>query len=465
MSEVGSPAVGSPVTGNDAARGADMPSVPANVERMRPSDFMKARREGTLSPGARREAPKSTREHIADVSRVLEQRGNERSGQHVTDKSQAGTQFDKPQGSETALDQAKQTEQPAEAQPETAEAAPAAEEEGQEALSALSDQEILAKYREWEQSDLFPDEMLGKMHEVKVRGQTRYVDTNELRQGYMRHSDYTQRGNELRAKEQRFSEQESFYKQHFEAIRDPGQMLEIYERNGYGDQLEKVAEMIAERRVEHRSLVRAAGHAAALKAGFTNEQIALGQADNHRVVVEAMQRADARLKATRQTEIQNRKLQAENERTRAQQQQAQHAQEVSKHQETYARQLAQLMPGALKSIGLQPSPQNDAALKRCIGEVIALEGGIGNDGITRRHVMAAAKNLAEEREDRQLAERGGVFLSAQEARAAQQAASRQALPPTRTGTGGGRPLGNTQTQAMRASDFEKARRAGTLGKR
>ncbi len=255
---------------------------------------------------------------------------------------------------------------------------------------------------------------------------------------------------------------EQSYKQHFEAVRDPDQFLEIYERNGYGDTIEKVAEKIANRRVEHRSIVRAAGRAAAERLGFTSEQINRGEADNHRDVVDAMKRSDERLKQTRQVEIENRKLAGERERFQREADAQRHAQEVHQHKATYEAQLNQLRPGAFKAHGLKDSPQTRTAFLRHLGEVIQLEG-LGANGITRPQVMSAARALREDQDSR-FENEGRVTMSPQEQRAAQQAAARRALPPNRVGTGAGRPLQAQQNASKRASDFAAMRRNGLLGK-
>lgn len=451
---VGSPAV-SPRTAGDAASAANMPSVPAETQRGRLSDFLKDRREGKLpvqapreqapqnaarSPQQTAQQPQNAREHLAEKSRELEARGTE--------------SLDEPE-------QSAEGEQPSLADAEQ----PAVEVDEQTPEGSLSDADIIAKYREWEQSDLAPEEIFAdKLHAVKVRGQERYVDYGELRQGYMRHGDYQARGNELKQREAAITANEQSYKQHFEAVKDPEQMLEIYERNGYGETLEKVAERIAQRRVEHRSLVIAAGRAAAERLGFSSEEIRAGQADNHRDVVAAMQGTDSRLKQARSIEIENRKLSFERERFESERQAASHAAEVQKNQQTYARQLDQLRPGALKAHGVKDTQQNRVAFLRHLQGVISMEG-LGQDGITRAQVMSAARTLREESDDRLQNETGQPVYSPQEQRAKAQAdARRGALGPNRTGTGAGKPLQAQQQQARRPSEFAAMRRNGLLGK-
>lgn len=453
---VGQPAM-TPKTAGDV-NAAAMPPVPAGTQRMRLSEFKAAKRDGTLpaqapreqlsqqsaqgqQPASRDQPPQSTRERIAEKSRELEAKQNPDQG--------AVTEPD--------VDPSASPEEHADA-----EQAPV-EEQRPEGL--LSDADIIAKYREWEQSDLAPEEIFAdKLHPVKVRGQDRYVDYNELRQGYMRHGDYTARGNELKQKEQQVAQQQRSIQEHFETIKDPDQMLEIYERNGYSDQLEKVAEKIAQRRVEHRSLVIAAGRAAAERLGFTADEIRQGQADNHREVVAAMQRTDDRLKQTRQVEIENRKLAFERERFHAETQAQKHAQEVAQHQQTYQRQLDQLRPGAFRANGVKDTQQNRVAFLRHLGEVVQLEG-LAQDGISRAQVMSAARNLKEESEDRLQGEQGlGLGNPAEQRARAQHAQRQSALGPNRVSTGAGKPLQAQQNTARRPSEFAAMRRNGQLGK-
>lgn len=452
--EVGTPAVHANTAG-DAARGVPMPEVPQHVERMRASDLARGRREGTLATRApqpqeqqrdqRTLGQTSAREHIAQKSHELEAK-----------PEQEQPSLADAEGQQNELDE---NGQPQEGQ------------EGVEASSpaALADAEAAAKYREWQQSDLYPEELAGKMHEVTVRGQKRYVDTAELRQGYIRHSDYTARGKELAQREESVTQYRSSMDQHFEAIKDPEQFLEIYERNGYGDTLEQVAERVAARREEHRSIVIAAGRSAAERAGFTAEQIRAGEADKDRRVYEAMEKADARLRQARAVEIENRKLSAQHERVQSETAAAKQAAETAALHENYTRQIGQLRPGAFAAFGIRDTPQNRTAFMRHLGDAVSMAGGINNDGITREHVMNAGRVMKEELEDKMERERSDArpeYLSPAEWRAKQQAEARaQALSPKRTGTGGGKPLQPQQSASLRASDFEKMRREKRLGQR
>ena len=124
-----------------------------------------------------------------------------------------------------------------------------------------------------------------KLHELKANGVTRYVDTKELKQGYIRGVDYRRFHAEAQAVSQQHQRYQQSMQQHFEQIRDPGQMLEIYERNGFGDTLYQVATLIAERDREDRGMVRAAGIDIMQRKGINDP--------NHREVVDAMKRAES----------------------------------------------------------------------------------------------------------------------------------------------------------------------------
>jgi len=475
---VGAPAV-SPNTRGDVGA-TNMPSVPEGAGRKSLSDFNKARRTGDLPAraDASRQAPaKQAFQRQTPTSAADWQQSHPQLGIGLNDEAR---QLASPTNPRTLAEGAEPAAAPAPADPGSepeldAQGLPqdpandqGAEEQQEAAPGTLSDAEIIAKFREWEQSDLAPEEIFAdKLHPVKVRGQERYVDYNELRQGYMRQADYTQRGQELKQKETQVEGYRKSIEEHFSSVKDPEQFLEIYERNGYSDVLEKVAERIQSRNAEHRSLVIAAGRAAAERLGFSVQDIKAGHADNHRDVIAAMQSTDQRLRQTRAIEIENRKLAYEKQKFEAERQAATHQQEVQKHQQTYDRQLNQLRPGAFKANGIQDNQGNRIAFLRHLGDVINLEG-LSPEGITRAQVMAAARSMREELEDRMQQERGNPgqgFMSPQEYRAKQQAeARRAALGPNRVATGAGKPLQAQRATGRSVSDFARQKRAGLLGK-
>lgn len=424
-----------------------MPEVPTTVKRQSLDDFVRQQRQGTIGKDQKQVAfdrnsspiPQRTgmtdapaRERVAEISRKLE--------------------GDQPEAEMPALGG---QQPPVEASAATE--APAEPTDVQEARAGLSDAEVLAKFREWEASDLYPDELMAKMHPVKVRGEERYVDTEELRKGYIRYSDYQARGSELKTREAEVGKYKTVMDQHFSAIKDPDVFLDTYERNGYGSQLEKVAERLMARRQERDELVHAAGYAAALRAGYTPEQIAAGHAEPNRDrnVYEAMKRAREQFEHGRKIDIESRKLTAERERLDSEREQARIAEATKTHHATFDRQLAQLRPAAFKAHGFEDTSQNRDAFMLHLKEVIDSEGGLPPEGFNRGLIMNAAQLMRERLADKNQTLRN--YLTPQEQRAAEQAQARrgQPLSPTRAGTGGGRTVINPGSKSQSVDDFTR----------
>lgn len=422
-------------------------------------DFDKAKREGTLpaqaranapaqqqpqAPQQRAEAPQSSANRVAAFQDKLDAKSDPQKGEKLPGLGEETPEQD-----------------PQSLAGEGGEAAPA---EG--APAKLTDAEIVARYREMEESSFFPEDLAGKMHEVKVRGQVRYVDTNELRQGYMRHGDYIQRGKEISAKESEVKQYRETMDQHFEAIKNDEQFLDIYERNGYADTLEKVADRVIARRRDQNMIVKSAGLAAAQRLGFTAQQIADGAADNHREVVEAMRKTHEQLKRSRQLEIDNKRLEHENTSTKKSAAEKAKAEQLATFRDAHTRQLEQLRPVALRAHGIEDSPKNRAVFMRHLADVVN-DKGVPSEGFTSGIVMSAAQAMREELEDRQIAESGGDngFLSPAEFKARAEAAKRaggKPLGPNRSGGGLGKPV-TQQPERKRASDMAAERTKRLMG--
>lgn len=315
-----------------------------------------------------------------------------------------------------------------------------------EAIS-IDDRAALERYRQWEKDDMFPAELEAKLHEVNPNGVTRYVDTKELKQGYMRGGDYRRAYAEVQQQQQAVARKDQAIQAHFEAIRDPDQMLEIYERNGYGETLMKVAEKLQERQRYRQGIIEGAGIAAMRALG-------LRQADwNHRDVVSAMQRAEQDLILAHNAGIERRKLDFERAQYEQGRQQAQAQERTQQYAAQYERQLNQLRPNAFRAYGLADTAGNRQALIRHLKYVFATPDGAFKGEITRRHVMAAAESLRDEEDREKLGERK---LDVQ----AMRPAGGQPLPPNRIASGGGAPLGATGGRKQgRLSDLEAEVRA------
>jgi hypothetical protein len=401
-----------------------MPSVTAK-ERAGISDFKRIMAEKNEAPRAPQQPTR--RSHIAEFSAKLEA------------KQQAPTApnepRDRPGEKPENMGDPNQLKEPGNLEVDP-EAPPAEGEvpEEQEAAppDALDDLSAIQKFREWEQGDMFPEELEGKLHELKANGQVRYVDTKELKQGYIRGVDYRRFHTEAQQVSQRAEQREQAMQQHFEAIRDPEQMLEIFERQGYGETLEKVAYKLAERIRDDRAVVNAAMRAAMERLG-TNDP-------NHRDVAAVAERTLAALKRTREVENRERRLAFEQSQLENTKKQAQSTQNQKEYHALYENQLNQLRPNAFKAYGIKDTVANRQALARHLGNVISSKGFTGN--ITRDLVMEAASDLNEERADTLQREQSlGGAMSPQQWQA--QRAQGQALPPNRLAVGGGKPNGNT----------------------
>lgn len=313
--------------------------------------------------------------------------------------------------------------------------------------AALSDAEMLARAKEWQSGDLFPDELLDKLHPVKINGREQYVDGKELRQGYMRGGDYRRQFAEAQQVHQRAQQTEQYYQHHFEAIR-PNQpaaaenMLEIYERNGYGETLEKVAVLIAKRRREVNRIAQGAGYAAMHEYGTQDE-------NDHRVM-QAMEAARNRLKAAYAVETKERQLEFERSQLAQTKQQTQHQQETEQYKALYERQLNQLRPLAFRANGIKDTAANRQAIARHLGNVIAAQGFNGD--ITRDMLMEAARDLRDELADTQAQERSLDQRPTQP--------QRRPLPPRGAGMGSGAPLRGPGQKAGNLNDLERMVREG-----
>lgn len=438
----------------------NMPAVPKDVQPKRASDLARERGQRSLGGAPAQAVPTTGKGRVGAFADKIEARQTEIREERAAKEAPPAAEPKDPNAPEETPSL---TGEGAEGEGDGSELAEP------KVPGKLTDAEVLAKYREWEDSSFFPEDLASKMHEVKVRGQTRYVDTNELRKGYMRHGDYVDRGKELTTKEAEVTNYRKAMDTHFEAIKNDEQFLDIYERNGYSDVLEKVADRVHARRKEQNMIVRSAGLARAQQLGFTAEEIQAGKADNHRDVVAAMQSTQAQLKRSHALEIENRKLQFERDQVKQQHDERVRQERVSQHEQVFTKQLDQLRPVALKAHGIQDSPANRKVFVRHLKEVLATEGGLPDSGFSQKIVMSAAQAMKEELEDRQLSEQDGNpgFLSPAEFKARQEAAKRQGKPlgPNRSGGGLGKPIAGQGTQAKRPSDLQREMLNRSLGRK
>lgn len=419
--------------------GEQMPSIDPNAGRAGLGDFQRMMREKNeaarnggkrpQAPAQKQEAPPTSRSHVASFSERLE--ASQQAPVNPNEPRESG----KPEN----MGDPNQLKEPGNVEPqagdEKQQTKPEEGEQPPEEQQALDDRGALEKFRQWEKDDMFPEELLGKMHEVKVNGQMRYVDGKELRQGYMRGGDYRRLSNEAQRHIADAQQYRQSIDQHFQAIRDENQMLEIYERNGYGQTLEKLADLVQARRQRRQQIVEGAGIAAMRALG-------LQRADwNHKDVQAAMQQAEQEIMAAHEASIEKRRLAFERQQfdqSRQQQESTQRQQELAA---VYERQLSQLRPNAFRAYGLQDTPGNRQALARHIGNNISVHGFKGD--ITRELVMQAAADLRDEQDDIRARERNADMQQPGNFKAAIRGNGAAPLPPQRLGGGAGQPLGNT----------------------
>lgn len=442
---------GEVVRGNGHAPGQGlgeaMPSVRPDVQPARPGDFKRMMRErdnAARNPPAKPAAPTpqkpaevpTRRSHIAEFSERLEAKQQAPVEPNAPKPTKGENMGDPNQLKEPGnLEKPAGEEQGADTEPGEQEQQPQAEEP-----TALDDLAALNKFREWETSDMFPEELNDKLHEVKVNGQLRYVDTNELRQGYMRGGDYRRFYQEAQQHMQQAQQVQQSMRQHFEQVRDPKTMLELYERNGYGDTLLQVAHMIADRERGNMRIVRAAMTAEMQRLGVQDDR-------DHRIQ-QVKTDTEARIKKMNEAENLARRTEFDKQQLQQEKDAREKQSRMQENQALYERQLNQLRPNAFKAYGLKDTEGNRAALARHIGNVIAVHGFEGN--VTRALVMEAAADLRDELDQRMAAEQGqGGAMSPEDWKRASlhqkgevQRNTGRVLPPNRAGLGGGKPLGN-----------------------
>ena len=292
---------------------------------------------------------------------------------------------------------------------------------------------------------------------MKINCRTYYHTVKELEQMAMRGGDYRQKSAELQNHQRAIAAERQSWQKHWEDIKDPDAFLEVYERNGYTDTLERAFWKWAERKESERSIVRASG-IDAMRRFQCNE--------HDQRVRDAMTRTEQGLAAARQADIRQRQLEFRERQLQQQEQQRQSQQTQEQWQGVYERQLNQLRPLAFRALGLKDNPTNRQMLNRHLWNAIQQNKFDGN--ITRDLVMQAASDLEEELYEQRSREQGvaggGVMTPEQWQRAQRAAAAKKALPATRFGGGGGAPLANGNgIKQGRLSDLEAMVRRNRTG--
>lgn len=261
----------------------------------------------------------------------------------------------------------------------------------------LGDVEFLAKAREWQANDYLPEEFLGKLIEVEIKlddGSKRMelVTAKEMKDGYLRQSALSRAQTRIHHERQQMQQRDANVRALFERIQSPEAFLQEFEDRGYGETLEKVALNIAQRRVDERSLINAAGIAVMQQYGCDQ---------NDRRVHDAMRRAEAEIATRRANAAELRRIQAERDQLAQQTKQNGQQADVSAMAATMRKQLDQLRPIAFKAHRIH---DNASTQKEFARHLLAQLEVAGNYEITRDAVMTAARTLSEELADARAAD-------------------------------------------------------------
>lgn len=438
----------------DQSKRGSLDDMAAHLRRKNEQEDERAR-----NGGSRHAKPAETgRGHVGEFSKQLE-KSQEAASRPGEERQKVGEK----EAAEGAQEpEAQQIADPTDQEPIEGQEPPEKDAGKEETTSLkLSDEEALAKYRAWDDSALFPEDLEDKwLNEVTSHGVTKYVTQKELKQGYVRGQDWARMGEQTKAYEAQVKGLQAERDRHFQTIRDPRAFIDTFERNGYLPVLNQVREILNERDKQDRGMIQAAGLSMAARLGITDLRVA----ETHHDVIAAMKRTEESIMRLRNAEILERRTKIDAETFAAQQQQQQQSQQVNTLHKTYENQLNQLRPAAFRAYGIPNNKTTQQALARHLGWVINEVGFEGN--ITHKLVMKAAEGLSEELERQRRGEAAlsggpsngnGGNMSPLEARARAQAAARaQALPPNRRGMGGGTSSpANGNVQRKSADDFAK----------
>lgn len=452
--------------------GEAMPDVPKDVKPASAGDFQRILRERDNAAAQRANQPQqqpapSARGRVASFSERLE----------ASQQAPVGPNDPKPEKPAPGLHEGNQAKPANSQQPDPAaseqradgsETDPSLEGSPQDGTQepaepdALDDMAALAKFREWEQAEFFPDELLSKLHEVQVDGRLEYVDGNELRQGYTRGGAARKMVAEAKQQMQVAQQHQQSMRQHFEEVRDPRNMLAIYERQGYGETLYEVAKLIAERDKGDRMQIRGAMIAEAQKLGIQLDMDGAWARD-HRVQRVATE-IEQRIKRQRVVDNENQRLQFERQQFEARQRAEQDEKQAQQDGAVLKRQVDQLRPLALKAYGI-PSNQSNVQLFNVYLSRLIHAQGLENGNITRKMVMEAGQDTLDELNRQARAGQSGGEMTPEQWKAQQAGRQPQGrpLPANRMGLGGGKPNGQLAGQQRgRASDLEAKVRANRM---
>lgn len=262
------------------------------------------------------------------------------------------------------------------------------------AAITAEDLELLAKAKAWLASDEIPEEFAQRLVALKNGDDIEYEPFDEVRAGRMRQRDYTRAMQQHTREKEAWKADESFYKNHFQAIfNDENEgasggdaMYEIYTRAGKRKQLLALGTRLAREEQQIIDGANGLGYAIMQRMGI--------QDPNDYRVQSAVKREYERRHSELDREARTRAMVFENQQLKKN---VTERQEENKHEEFFASQrksLEQLRPRAFQALGLNhEDPNHRQQFNVYLGAILRQEK---LDRVSPELVMKAARAAREE---------------------------------------------------------------------
>lgn len=242
---------------------------------------------------------------------------------------------------------------------------------------AVAEAEAFEKYKAAAASPELPEDFMDKLVPVPwgPNGETRDVPVAEMRQGYMRQSDYTRSKQEIQAYAQRVQGAEQNVRNLLTDFQDPEKFYSHMLEMGLSKQMEAVAQKVYGEWFYERQILQS------LPEGPRRE-------DTKRLFQERRDAKDAARANARRAQ----QLEAQQSQSVNQQQQSENAQRVQN-------QINQLRPIAFKSLQIPDAPYHRHVFEQQLVGVVKSSGQPFSGTLTREQIMAAAQATREVLED------------------------------------------------------------------
>ena len=322
----------------------------------------------------------------------------------VGDRARAQQRLDQPPAPPKTVNPQPQPAEQTTPEDPTAEQRASNEPEKQEAQAGQWSQEdidLLAKAKQWLESETIPEEFMKKLVAMKNGDQTDYESFEEVHGGRMRQREFQREMNKMDREREATGAELGFYKQHFAAIFDDANdgaaggeaMYEIFTRAGKRKQLLALGKKLAQ---DEQGLVDGAngmGFAVMQRLGLKGKE---GWND-HRVQ-DAIKQEYQRRQTELDREAQFRANEFKIQRYESQQQQRQQTQVGEEHWATQRKRMEQLRPRAFEARGLDPAnASHNDAFDHWLGVIVRQKK---TNEVTPEIVMAAARAAKEEVDER-----------------------------------------------------------------